>query len=263
MNNAQEGEIEDASMFQQRPLLQIGDEEEWLRRNGLMEEPHLGDASEYNQSEARRRVQEQFNYQKKVHNRLFEKENQEDQSLQQDRQNRLNDWKEETISLVTADMRDDPLSVNLAMLASHSDTIFTMAESRAHYGSSSLSVALPDYSSEAVQAFLDMLPETNLSAEQSTIHYDHIMDACRLAHYLQCNELLEKIVKIVIAEIDSANCLSLCQLADQLALPSLMEANLSFIMVVYLNSRRIEKSRALVTRCKQLLVLISMCHVSF
>eukprot|EP00526_Cylindrotheca_closterium_P014065 CAMPEP_0113647522 /NCGR_PEP_ID=MMETSP0017_2-20120614/25163_1 /TAXON_ID=2856 /ORGANISM="Cylindrotheca closterium" /LENGTH=342 /DNA_ID=CAMNT_0000559599 /DNA_START=65 /DNA_END=1089 /DNA_ORIENTATION=+ /assembly_acc=CAM_ASM_000147 len=230
MNDDHEEDNEDVSLFQQRPLLQLEDEEEWLRRNGLMDQSHFGDASEYNQSEARRRVQDQANYQKEVHNKLFEKEQQEDQSLEQNRQNRLNDWKEERIVLVAADMQEDPISVNLAMLASHSDTVFTMAESRAHYGSSALSVSLPDYSSKAVQAFLDMLSETYLSAEESTILYDHIIDACRLAHYLQCNELLEKIVKILIPEIDSANCLSLCQLADQLALPSLMEASLGFVM---------------------------------
>lgn len=230
MDNGQEELNEDVSLFQQRPYLQIADQEEWIRRNGLMREAHFGDASEYNQSESRRKVQEQVNYQKEVHSKLFEKEQQEDQSLEQNRQKQLDEWKEETISLVPVDMQEDPISVNLAMLALHSDTVFTMAESREHFGSLALSVSLPEYSSNAVQAFLDMLAETHLSAEESTIVYDHIIDACRLAHYLQCNELLEKIVKILTLEIDSANCLSLCQLADQLALPSLMEASLSFIM---------------------------------
>lgn len=218
---------EDPSIFQQRTLLQIEDEEEWLRRNGLVEEPY---ASEYNQSEARRRVQEQVNYQKKIHDKIFEKEQKQDQYAQKQRQERLNDWKEETVSLVTGDMQEDPISVNLAMLALHSDTVFAMANSRDHFDGSALSVSLPEYSCNALQAFLDMLPETYLPVEDSTIKYDHIVDACRLSHYLQCTELLQKIVKILIAEIDAANCLSLCQLAEQLALPVLMEASLSFIM---------------------------------
>lgn len=221
---------EEPSIFQQRPMLQIEDEEEWLRRNGLLQESHFGDASEYNQSEARRRVQEQVNYQRRIHNKLFEKEHRQDQSVEQHKQERLKNWKEENISIVPADKHDDPISVNLAMLASHSDTIFTMADSRVHFDNSALSVSFPEYSSAAVKAFLEMLPETQLPVEDSTIPYDHIIDACRLAHYLQCTELLEKIVKILIAEIDAANCLSLCQLADQLALPSLMEASLGYIM---------------------------------
>lgn len=231
MNDDLEEYNREASFFQQRPLLQIEDEEEWLRRNGLVEESHFGADSEYNQSEARRRAEAELDYQREIHEKLFEKEQQEDQSFEQIRQNRLNEWKEESISLVTSDMAaGDPISVNLAMLASHSDTVCTMADSRAHYESSALSVSLPDFSSSAVQVFLDMLPETQLPLEDSTIRYDHIIDACRLAHYLQCIELLEKIVRILIDEVDAANCLSLCHLSDQLSLPRLMEASLGFIV---------------------------------
>ena len=226
MNNDNDDSNEDPR-FHPRAL---EDEESWLRRNGLMAESYLGDASEYNQSQARRRIAEEKSYQNDVHSRLFAQQQEEDQYLEKKRQDRLKGWKEESISLVTPDMLHDPISVNLAMLASYSDTVFTMADSSVHFDTSELSMSLPEYTGPAVQAFLGMLSEAHLPAGESTIPYDHIIDACRLAHYLQCTELLEKIVKILISEIDAANCLSLCQLADQLSLPILTEASLGFIM---------------------------------
>jgi hypothetical protein len=52
-----------------------------------------------------------------------------------------------------------------------------------------------------------------------------------LAHYLQCTELLDCLVhKILIRSVDSANCMSLAQLADQLHLPALLEASLNHMM---------------------------------
>jgi hypothetical protein len=229
----------DSVLFQARPLLpllQIQDQEEWLRRNGLMEEAHYGDQSEYNQLEARTRVQEQANYQSEIHSKLFQKVEKEDESYEEIRKNRLEVWKEETIDILTCNNYPStqydhpPMKVNLKMLASYSDTVFTMADSRQLFETSTLSLCLEDYTRDSVQAFLGMVHETYLPPEESTISDNHIIDVCRLAHYLQCTQLLDKIVKILINEIDAANCMSLCQLADQLALPGLREASLNYIV---------------------------------
>lgn len=220
----------DSAPFQPRLLLQIQDEEEWLRRNGLRGEPHYGNESEYNQSEAKKRVSEQANYQNEIHSKLFEKDHKEDESCEETRKKRLEDWKGETIDILTSGDAASPMKVNLKLMASQSDTIFTMAQSRHHFETSALSLSLEDFSREAVQAFLDMVRESDLPLEESTISDDHIVDACRLAHYLQCTELLEKLVKLLIDAIDAENCMSLCQLADQLALPGLREASLNYIL---------------------------------
>ena len=59
---------------------------------------------------------------------------------------------------------------------------------------------------------------------------EYLVDCCRLAHYLQCEELLERIVQILIESINSDNCLSLLSLADQLNLPNLFESSLNHIL---------------------------------
>jgi hypothetical protein len=225
----------DSAAFHPRLLLQIQSEEEWLRRHGLRA-PHYGDESERNQLEAKSRYQDQISYQDQVHNKLFEEEQIEAESLEHEREKRLEEWTLETIDILTAD--SSCLQVNLKVFASHSDTIFTMADSRHNFhanlskkqGNQNLSLSLEEYPHVTVQAFLQMLQETHLPLKESTISADHIIDSCRLAQYLQCTELLNKIVKILINEIDSENCMSLCQLADSLDLPGLMEASLGYVM---------------------------------
>lgn len=57
---------------------------------------------------------------------------------------------------------------------------------------------------------------------------EHVVDCCRLAHYLQCQTLLNDLVgNVLLPSVDSDNCMSLCHLADQLGLPSLLEASLN------------------------------------
>eukprot|EP00980_Cylindrotheca_fusiformis_P016363 scaffold4876_cov84-Cylindrotheca_fusiformis.AAC.1 len=136
------------------------------------------------------------------------------------------------------------------MLASYSDTVFTMADSRQHFEatttttpSNRLSLSLTEFHRDAMDAFLKMLPESHVSSSSSSpdderfttptifkTHEEHIVDACRLAHYLQCTTLLDKLVKILMDAIDAENCMSLCQLADQLCLTGLREASLNYIV---------------------------------
>jgi hypothetical protein len=65
----------------------------------------------------------------------------------------------------------------------------------------------------------------------SHIPDDHLVECCQMAHYLQCTCILQELVHAcLIPSVDTANCLSLVQLADQLELPDLMEASLSHMM---------------------------------
>ena len=60
---------------------------------------------------------------------------------------------------------------------------------------------------------------------------EHIIEYCQLAHYLQCSQILEHgIIPILIRSVDSSNCMSLCQLADQFHIPSLLEVSMNHLM---------------------------------
>lgn len=234
MENPQDIE-DDSAVFPNRQLLQIQSQEEWLRIHALRA-PTYGDESETNQLEAHQRYQQQIAYQNEVLGKIFEKDKTVE-SLEQAKEKLLETWASETISILTSHS-SQPMQVNLKFLASYSDTIFTMASSREKFKAGlskepetqNLTLSLNEFSFEAVQAFLNMLKETNLTTRESSVSSDHIIDSCRLAHYLQCTELLEKIVKILIDNVDSANCLSMCEFADSLDLPSLLEASLGHVM---------------------------------
>jgi len=60
---------------------------------------------------------------------------------------------------------------------------------------------------------------------------ENIIECCKIAHYLQSTTILEQhIIPIIQSSIDSQNCASICILADQLQLPSLMNTSMSFVM---------------------------------
>jgi hypothetical protein len=58
----------------------------------------------------------------------------------------------------------------------------------------------------------------------------HAVDCCRLAHYLQHSGLVDAYASILGRSVDSENCLSLLQLAEQLRLPSLWEKSLQQVL---------------------------------
>ena len=57
-----------------------------------------------------------------------------------------------------------------------------------------------------------------------------IVDCFKIAHYLQCTELVQSMEQVLIESIDLENCLSLVSLADQLQLPTLLEASLGYML---------------------------------
>jgi len=145
------------------------------------------------------------------------------------------------VRIITAN-HGDFIEYNLRQLASSCDTIYTMAESRPRFQSDSttpLLVSLEQYSIQSVSYFLRLLegdnlvdnttyPNTGVSDEMDG---QIIVDCCEIASYLQCPTLLDDIlVPALIWSVDSANCLSLYQLADRLHLPSLVEASVNHMM---------------------------------
>mmetsp|Transcript_4896 Transcript_4896/g.13895 ORF Transcript_4896/g.13895 Transcript_4896/m.13895 type:complete len:432 (+) Transcript_4896:142-1437(+) len=231
---------------QQRQYLAIEDESEWLRRYGLRGEPHYGAESYSNQKEAKQRIQDHVDYQAQIHARLFEGATESEHR----RQAQLDKWSNQVVKIEAS--TGTPIECNLGHLASHCDTVFTMAESRHHYESSLLAseetpsstpllLSLRDYSHEAVQQFLELLKSSGKSknnAQQTKEdmtgvlpNEQYVVECCQIANYLQCNALLDDVlVPLLIQSVDSANCLSLCQLADQLSLSALLEASVNHMM---------------------------------
>lgn len=126
----------------------------------------------------------------------------------------------------------------LDALASACDTVYTMVRSeRTHWSrqNSALSdvdsvandhqstLDLTNFGSGSVGSFLSLIPnsadgandEDSVSLEN--VPSQHIVDVCLISHYLQCPSVLEKTIDVLKESVDSENCLSICNLADQLA----------------------------------------------
>jgi len=67
-------------------------------------------------------------------------------------------------------------------------------------------------------------------ASRDYLTEDTVVDCCQIAHYLQNDTILNQSVEILLQSVDKGNCASLCQLADQLSLPTLFEKSLSKMM---------------------------------
>ena len=211
-----------------------------------------GQESKHNLQEAHQRVQAEQSYEQQVHERLFSDQFQAQQeSDARLKQQQLDEWKDESIHVLTSSC-SSPYTVNLGQFARSSDTAFALAKSRTHYEASDhhrqqlqpLSLSLLDYPDESVQVFLQLIQLEENSQQVSVasiIPSEHMVTCCHLAHYLQCTDILDKIVSILQQSIDSANCQSLCQLADQLQLHKLLELSLNHMMrtLGYLQEREV------------------------
>lgn len=218
--------------LEQGPHLAIEDEGEWLRRYGLHGEPCYGAESYTNQQEAKERIQAAETYQQSVHAKLFHDEDAE--TTTQQREAQLQAWSNQAVRITASS--GEPIECNLRELASCSDTIYTMAESRLHFESDptvSIVLSLEDYSKQSVLYFLGLLQKDRVEDYSVSDEPDGqmIVECCRIASYLQCTVLLdEKLVPLLIRSVDSANCLSLYQLADQLHVPALIEASVNHMI---------------------------------
>jgi hypothetical protein len=255
------------------------------------------------QREIRNRVHLEQAYQNEIHAKIFaaedakeiEDENNEmigggkqnncsttkasPSSKRRRKQDQLDGWENDAIDIVTmaSSTTTKYLSVvfrtNLKQLASHSETVFTMASAsnkhlynnnnnnnsnknknknkndrKTSSNNDRLSLSLCDYTTESVKIFLRVLFSSSSSLSSSAskdtdkdknennvddmnIPPDYVIDCCRLAHYLQCEQLLDRIVdEYLMTSIDNDNCRFLCKLADQLSLPNLWEASVNHML---------------------------------
>lgn len=88
--------------------------------------------------------------------------------------------------------------------------------------------SLESFPTSSVQEFVDVVVDDSKSA--MNISSDALVDCCLIARYVCAETMLDEIAEILIASIDTTNCLSLCQLADELNLNILFERSLAHMM---------------------------------
>ena len=241
----------------------------WLELNGLPPPPNNGgdgnDDERWERVQDRTRVAEEEAYARSVHDRVFSATDKQAALETQRKAQQLQAWHGRKLRITCRQQQEQhrdhnetiscSVVVDLVPLAECCDLIFALASTWHHFNPHDdnnndndnstdenmqdnsnpkkmkdvpLELNLPEYSLSAVQAFLDIVHHrkylNNLADD------DLIVELCHLAHYLQHAMLLEELVQILLTSIDTANCMAMTELADQLHLPRLFEAALSHMM---------------------------------
>jgi len=149
------------------------------------------------------------------------------------KQNLLKKFKGVSISIQT---RDNQVVSNVPIdsLIDLCDTFLTLASSE-HWSSfvnQDFIFQLEQFQKDAVECFLNIVQIRFKSSTSISdlINSDHIIECCYIAHFLQATEVTDEIVSVIQLSIDSENCTSICVLADELQIPSLLQASMKFIM---------------------------------
>ena len=216
---------------------------------------------------AQRQQQESALYQKLVHGEAFAEHDAKERDAKVSKRQFLDTLKGQTISVLSAEgeVEDDrqkvapcATSVPLHILASSCDTVYTMvrsdrmlwsrqnsdtedgniaekndeAKSNNNWHQSTLD--LTTFRSGPVRSFLSVITDASKSENDDIslvkVPPQHIVDVCLISHYLQCILVMETSIDILKESVDSDNCLSICQLADQLGSPSLFEAAVTHLI---------------------------------
>jgi len=210
--------------------LQIHDFQHYLNTRGLRDESAVGMSSELNLSETRQRLADEKAYQQRIHEEAFGELNEEERSKrifldkidEADHRNRI------ILRSVNGSVES-----TVKKLACQCDTVYALAMSRDMYEREEsvtqlpLELSLEVYSQDAVEEFVNIVHGVKVPNDISP---DLVVDCCRIAHYVQCSSVLKQLVEMLVEAVDTANCRSMLELADQLSLPSLFERSLSHMM---------------------------------
>jgi hypothetical protein len=201
----------------------------YLQRHGIEHDDssnNYGFQSKRNLEERRKKLQEESDYQERVHKAIFGSSQEENS---QERAQFLASIKDESIDIETS--REVIKDVPLKSMAESCETLFTLASFRQTYQddakSARLSFSLKSFPHGAVVEFIAIMLGDKRPEEVSS---DHVVPCCQIAHYMQCERVVEAMVNILLNAIDNANCMSLCELADQLDLPRLFEKSMAQMM---------------------------------
>ena len=233
----------------------------YLEHRCLREE-HDASLSLSNVADTNRRLRNEATFVEGVYRQAFGKE---DDRKEQERQRILASYVNREIRFATAD--GGVVRASLASVAASCDAVFSIAGS-AHFfrdlsnnkqrnkdvdgGSTSnnmdhhdndngadgencgdkddeggIDMSLEDYTEEVVQAFVEVATKQR---KVEKLLPDHIAPCCQLGHYLQCQRVVDETAQILMDSIDTANCFSILQLADQLQLSMLFERSLQHVM---------------------------------
>eukprot|EP00561_Arcocellulus_cornucervis_P009824 CAMPEP_0185810178 /NCGR_PEP_ID=MMETSP1322-20130828/6638_1 /TAXON_ID=265543 /ORGANISM="Minutocellus polymorphus, Strain RCC2270" /LENGTH=303 /DNA_ID=CAMNT_0028506483 /DNA_START=62 /DNA_END=969 /DNA_ORIENTATION=+ len=226
------------------------------------------DAFYVDPNHAQRRQLDSALYQKLVHGEAFAEHDAKERDAKVSKRQFLDTLKGQTISVLSTkeevegddEKRGTPCatSVPLHILASLCDTVYTMvrsdrmlwsrqnsdmedgniaekndeAKSNTNWHQSTLD--LTNFRSGPVRSFLSVITDASKSENDdislANVPPEHIVDVCLISHYLQCISVMETSIDVLKESVDSDNCLSICQLADQLGSPSLFEAAVTHLI---------------------------------
>ncbi len=238
---------------QQEGLPLIQDLDHYLQQNGLgHSDPNNNETTE-DQREFAARMKQAESYKDGVLREFLEKDtlaNQEKAKGKLCERNRIVKLcRDKKLVLVTA---EDTIicDLSLALFVEKCETIYTLAKSDLWLGAmskgashiegytnqnvhgrqeNSIKFSLQQFDQDSIHEFISLLSEKHKSV-QEIINPEHIIECCKISHYLQCQSLLDQIVDIIQNSIDESNCASICILADQLQLPSLFHASMTYVM---------------------------------
>ena len=236
-------------------------DEEWLLQQ--ISSSGLGFDQNFIDNYAYEEVHRSAVYQRKAHKRAFG-DNPNDKLIK--RRELVKKYKTQKLSIrITIDGGE--IDCNLGVLASQSDLVLALKRHNDTMKCCSDTVALhlDAFDSVAVRNFLDLV--WNFERSEAARHftdswedkidfglrmlhsnmktYDQssdedqypLVDITRIAHYLQCMDILEACVRMLGSHISTENCLSLYRLADELHLEWLSEMSLKYMLTTVVDLR--------------------------
>jgi hypothetical protein len=210
----------------------LQDWDQWLRNNALISS-HDADASSTRiNSLELARFSALTRYQEAVHDEIFAADEHQETLQRNERQGVIDSYASLLIDLTASDgiVRD----VSLQVLASSCDAIFAWASSWKRFHTTATphtddrrSFPLERFTYSSVLAFVHVVQGDQ---QVDNLTGDVIVDCCQIAHFLQNSTVLDATTAILEESIDTENCYSICQLADQLQLSQLFEKSLAHMM---------------------------------
>ncbi len=225
----------------------IQDLDHYLQQNGLghSNSNNSQDPTE-DQRELASRIEEAESYKKDVLRGFLEMDEMDELDKEkeqiEERRNIVNSCLDAKMFIVTP---MEKITLTLATVVAKCDTIYALVksdqwlpaasctnESKSNNDTSSskkdnLSFSLIQFQHDSIIEFISLLQETKPIHD---VHPDRIIECCKIAHYLQCDTIFLPIVDIIQESIDKANCASICLLADQLQIASLLNSSMEYVM---------------------------------
>ena len=229
----------------------LHDLEHYVRSRGLAppadeDEAPSADVFFRNRNHASERLNECVRHQESVHKSAFAAHDEKEKDAAAGKEQLLASLKGKMIAVVAGPSSEAPSTqlVPLDALASKCDTVYALVRSQPLLSRQCSAVSansntagdedddiptldLLQFAPDPVDSFLTVVVHDQ---PISSIPDDHIVEVCRIAHYVQCSQVLDATVDILKESVDGDNCLSICHLADQLGVPSLFEAAVSYLI---------------------------------